>query len=1419
MIKSFKHPFNECEIWNDGPELEDFMGREGAPAIARKHLCSGGGKTGTSTQNQSSNTSGNPQAIADANTVWNQAFAASQAPFQQYGGQFVSPINQQQTTGISGINQAAGMYAPYGQQATQTLAPYYGQATQSLGQGLSAGQGLTGAGVGLTAANANLNPNTVASFESPYIQNVVQATENQQNQQNAQQQSQLSGSAIQSGAFGGDRSGVAAANLAYQQNLANQPVIAGLENTGYQQALTAAQTQQQTGLQAGAQLGVLGNQLYSQGLGGSQQYASLGSGLSSAYSNLGTTAQTNALNAAQAQVGAGTLQQQTAQAQDTAQYNQFLQQQAYPFQTSQFLSNILSGTAPVYGSTTNSTGTATTPMSFFQRGGRIHKEGGGGLSGDADTQVALAGDRWTDPSSGETYESRGPWGAGPNHGEYRDYMNTPEASQEYTRYKGMNEEDRAKFAPRYLKMPHPDPARSTKDPSRYPYLEMWRRLDPGFVSSARGGRVERAGGGGLSSANDNSVIAQILATQAGMYPGSNTLYGGNVSGGPYGLALSQHGNMQLPQSHLQPMQISKPENGARAAMQDLNGATQFGENLGKLYTAGKGAVVGKPQTTGPNGAIIPATGGLGGYGGQWGANAPASSPTAQGGASNVVYLNPAGVPVSSGSGLSSAAPAVDPADYTETYRRGGRVGLAYGGIPYADQINDPIVPADIADPMQANATQEANLTRPSSQGMGSGQLSSGLGAGLKGVGSLMSGFADIAPFLGLQKGGRVHKDTGGGLSDTPDAPPAADNTFDKMLVAESGNKHVDDKGNVIVSPKGAVGVAQVMPSTGPSAAKLAGLDWDAGRLQSDPDYNKKLGKAYYEEQKRQFNDPVVAAAAYNAGPEAVRGALARAQKEGGSYLDYLPKETQSYVAKVGGGNAAAPNSAGLSAVTPQGSPGSNVAAGPQSWWDKESGGLSGTERAVITALSGLGGMASSPSRFFGGALLSGLGAGANTYAGLAQKGQSLDIAQQQANTAQTGKAVEVAKFWQGRFEPRLDPKTGATVYFDKMSGQTVTPQQYQQIMGGVSSMLPGSNGQILKPGVYTPSPISGGTAAPPAGGARPNAAPANALGPIAKPPAALPDGTPIVDQPSTGAPAPAQPTAPAAIPSVERETDPNYLFGEANRLNELAQQADAIGQKDQAGGFRSQAEQMTKRATEAAAVSEKAKMLPEAQGTALKATYATNRKTMDDAAAEAKLGIQTKAQAQAMMDLYFDPKTGKPNVSGGPAGAHLATVGAMLKQAGFSDDLVKQWTGTNPNDAQALEKLRTSLGAEAARQDIGGPVRQQEFQRFLATTPSIELLPGAFKRIVEGIIMPKSEAQIGAYKSIADLDPAKDNIQKKHLEYLESHPFYKPEPAQTPAVGGPSAIPPANERTVGKSYTNSNGVSAIWTGSGWQKVQ
>jgi len=134
----------------------------------------------------------------------------------------------------------------------------------------------------------------------------------------------------------------------------------------------------------------------------------------------------------------------------------------------------------------------------------------------------------------------------------------------------------------------------------------------------------------------------------------------------------------------------------------------------------------------------------------------------------------------------------------------------------------------------------------------------------------------------------------------PQMAAGGDSQWQRMKMQESGNRQFDRSGNVVTSPKGATGIAQVMPSTGPEAARLAGLPWDPVRFRNDAKYNEALGKAYFDAQQRTFNDPVAAAAAYNAGPGRVNQAIAQQERTGQPYTDFLPRETQDYIAKVAG---------------------------------------------------------------------------------------------------------------------------------------------------------------------------------------------------------------------------------------------------------------------------------------------------------------------------------------------------------------------------------------------------------------------------------------------------------------------------------------------------------------------------------------
>lgn len=159
----------------------------------------------------------------------------------------------------------------------------------------------------------------------------------------------------------------------------------------------------------------------------------------------------------------------------------------------------------------------------------------------------------------------------------------------------------------------------------------------------------------------------------------------------------------------------------------------------------------------------------------------------------------------------------------------------------------------------------------------------------------------------------------GGSSGSFALPPAAEAVWNRMVTQESGGQQFKADGSVVTSPKGAIGVAQVMPGTGQEAARLAGLPWDSVRFKNDPNYNLALGKAYYAQQVRAFGSIDVAAAAYNAGPGKVLSAQAKASKSGGDWLSYMPPETQDYVSKVAGQGAPQQSASAQSGNRPIGS--------------------------------------------------------------------------------------------------------------------------------------------------------------------------------------------------------------------------------------------------------------------------------------------------------------------------------------------------------------------------------------------------------------------------------------------------------------------------------------------------------------------
>ena len=278
--------------------------------------------TSTTTTTIPANVSANYDYVSDAAKY----FAAK--PNQQYAGEGVAPLNSVQNAGVAGIQAANGSGQPYTQQAEN----YVGQGAAPV-------------------TEANMGP-----LLQDYTNNVVDATRANLNANDAIQQQGVLGTAIKGGYFGGDRAGVAAADLARQQGLSDNATIANLYNTSYQTALGQANANSNRNLQAAQTEGSLGTQAFNQ-----------------------------AEQGAAATLGAGNTVQANQQAQDTYAKSLFDQNQQYPFQTTSWLSGILTGmgnqgstsstTAPGASTTSQVAGAATAGVGILGATGAFGSTG------------------------------------------------------------------------------------------------------------------------------------------------------------------------------------------------------------------------------------------------------------------------------------------------------------------------------------------------------------------------------------------------------------------------------------------------------------------------------------------------------------------------------------------------------------------------------------------------------------------------------------------------------------------------------------------------------------------------------------------------------------------------------------------------------------------------------------------------------------------------------------------------------------------------------------------------------------------------------------------------------------------------------------------------------------------------------------
>ena len=122
-------------------------------------------------------------------------------------------------------------------------------------------------------------------------------------------------------------------------------------------------------------------------------------------------------------------------------------------------------------------------------------------------------------------------------------------------------------------------------------------------------------------------------------------------------------------------------------------------------------------------------------------------------------------------------------------------------------------------------------------------------------------------------------------------------TFNRMVQAESVGQQNGPNGQILTSPKGAVGIAQILPST----ARQPGyniIPATPAEL-ATPEGNLAFGQRYFDGMFKKFgSDPEKAAAAYNAGPGTIEKAMLAADAQGGDWKDYIPAETKNYLTNV-----------------------------------------------------------------------------------------------------------------------------------------------------------------------------------------------------------------------------------------------------------------------------------------------------------------------------------------------------------------------------------------------------------------------------------------------------------------------------------------------------------------------------------------
>jgi len=1261
----------------------DHFGRLLPPGVINEFF--GGGKTATTTQSVQIP----PEVLARYNSVNSTAQQVAQTPFQQYStdpNAFVAPLNQQQQAGIAGTNAYANAALP----------------------GYEAGMAATGM-AGPTNVG-QLSGQQIGQYMNPFVQSVVNPTAQLLNQQQQTQMSGQTGNAIQQGAFGGDRTGIAAANLAGQQNLAFANAINPLYSQAYNTALSTAQGQQAFNLQQQQ----ANNQLLL------QQGAQFG--------NLGAGMQTAGLQGAQAQLSAGTLGQQTTQAGLSALYNQFLQQQAYPFQTTQFLANIAEGTGALSGSNT----TTTQPSSFFSDErlkddvediGRTH-------DGQKIVKFRYKGEKGPKQIGliAQDVEKHHPEAVGLAGG-YKT-VDYDKATEDAASMGGSVIPERAGlgFA-----------AGGYADGGMPPYLNMYgtpggqSRLPPDVLAA-----IQNAGQRKLMLANPSLAQPQKSELQQGL--------------GAVEQAKTAYNDLSGAKGAL----FGSPANGNQAAKPGL--VADVGNWLNKpgpaqqlpSASATQSGLVAPPVAASDPAQIADA--------GSW-ANQGFDIPTSVYRGGLVRHHYDAGGSTND-----------DPETNEGLYKTPGP-GL---DIP---EVN----------PNAKLATPGA----PGSSSGGGNPLSAVTGLA-SAAGTIGNGIGDILGFLALKNGGLVHRehhadgdsvgdmDTAAGLipdnysglgaADVPAAgaqeaaaqgPTISDKDRDmaiRTIVREAGGEpelgqaavaHVIN--NRLNSGSFGKNISDIVTAPNqftPWNKNNAGTSADPRTVDPDSPVYKKIGNIFDAVRSGAIPDPTKGALNF-ANPRDATAPWVQKMVDSGNYVPIGNHIFGTSGEAPTGLAGAAPTRTAQTDTSPpdgglgggrtqyaQAAPTTMTDAGPQGGGLAPAGGFldqagdffTKHQNAIVPILTGLATMASSPSRYLGAAILQGLGGGAQAYENLqkqqAEYGQpgQVSIPQQRVN-------IEAMKAGMSMIEPLYNLKGQIVGYRNKFTGQPMSPSDISKYVGatGIPSSTPTS----------TTPPVAPASIAKEQPSATPAAQPA-AQPPVAAKTAST-EGTTQANEAAPAVPSPSQVSTPSSylIPSAPYRTPEEARMAtlsnpqvaeyhaEAKKWqNELNNAQDALLHLDQSTASATQVNNRIANATKNLAFYRNAELELQNQYAAptikaLQDNNEANQKYFDEQAVMSQGRQQSAAQLTAIQNVleHFEPGTfarEKQNLAG------------ALRSAGID---VPDSATANPAAFQEFTK-NMMLNVFSQVKQLAGPVKVAELSGFEKASPNPELQPEANRKIL-----------------------------------------------------------------------------------------